>query len=79
MACACKVNQQIDFLHKKYGDNIPKSKKTNIVSNLEVKLENGLIYLVLLPFLPILLLFIVYKTITNKTIHLDKFLKLHKK
>ena len=79
MACACKVNQQIDYLHKKYGDNIPKSKKTNIASKLEVKFENGLIYLLFLPALPIMIAFIVYKSFTKKTIHLDKLLKLRKK
>ena len=40
---------QIDYLHKKYGDNVPQSKKTNIAGKIEVKLENAFIFLLLLP------------------------------
>lgn len=78
MACACKVNQQIDYLHKKYGDKQPQSKKTDIVSKIEVKLENGFIHVLLIPFIPFMAVYILWKTITKKPINIDKTFKLTK-
>jgi hypothetical protein len=75
MACACKVTQQIDYLHKKYGDNIPKSKKTNIAASIEAKLENIFIFILLLPLTPFLLLYILFKSIKGQTITIDNFFK----
>lgn len=72
MACACKVNQQIDYLHKKYGDNIPKNKKTNIAASV----ENAFVYLLLIPLVPFMLVYVLVKAIMGKNIHLDKIFKL---
>lgn len=75
MACACKVAQQLDYLHKKYGDNIPKSKETHIRENFGFMLKNILIYMMLIPLTPLLLVYIIFKTIAGKSIRLDKLIK----
>ena len=66
MACACKVNQQIDYLHKKYGHKIPTSKKTIIRFRVKEFFKNIGIYLLCLPFVPIMFLHILYTTIFKK-------------
>ena len=55
MACACKVTQQIDYLHKKYGDDLPKSKKTNIRGKVIAGIRNTFIYILALPLVPVFL------------------------
>lgn len=71
MGCACKVTEQIDYLHKKYGDDQPTSKTTNIKGSILAKLENLFILILLLPVYP----FIAIYVITKKKITIDKFLK----
>lgn len=75
MACKCKVNQQIDYLHKKYGDNIPQSKKTNISGNIMAHAENIFISILLLPLIPFMLIYALYKMAIGKPIHMDKVFK----
>ncbi len=78
MACACKVNQQIDQLHKVYGVNKKKS-KTNIRSMVSLVFHNVLIYLLYIPIMPIFSLYIlVRKIFTNKPIYLDGLIKRNK-
>ena len=64
--CNCKVNQQIDYLHKKYGHNIPVSKKTTISFGVKERLKNFLIGVVTILLSPILLLHILYISIFRK-------------
>ena len=52
MGCSCKVNKQIDYLHKKYGDDLPKSKKTNIRGSVTAKIENAFTFLLIIPLTP---------------------------
>lgn len=66
MACACKVNQQIDYLHRKYGEKLPQSKKTNIrfrVKDFFLKLFTSFIMVI---FLPIAVLHILFRKIFKK-------------
>lgn len=56
MACACKVTRQLDFLHKKYGENQPESRKTDIVGKIKAKTVNMFLYAILMPFLPFIML-----------------------
>ena len=80
MACNCKVNQQIDYLHKKYGHNIPVSKKTTISFNVKEWFKNLLISVVVLLFSPILLLHVLYVSIfrKDKPISVKKLMNLAK-
>lgn len=76
MACNCKVGQQIDFLHKKYGDNLPKNKKTNIRGSALAILENTLLYIAIIPLTPLMLIYLIINSISGKKIHIDKLVKL---
>lgn len=67
MACACKVNQQIDYLHKKYGHNIPVSKKTTISFQVKEFFKSLLIWIVALPILPFMLIHILIKGFFSKS------------
>lgn len=78
MACACKVNQEIDKLNRYYSyngkaaaDNRPKMK-----INRKDALITLLIYILLLPFAPLILLFVLlYSAFSrNKRISIKKFL-----
>ena len=75
MACNCKVGQQIDFLHKKYGDNLPTNKKTNIRGSVMAHLENLAISLSMIPLTPFMLVYLIVKTLIGKPIHIDKLVK----
>lgn len=77
MACACKVNQHIDFLHKKYGEKQPYSKKTNIRPKMKRKLQNWALFLFILPFIPIILIFNLSKNISGGVMKIDKIFKLN--
>ena len=76
MACNCKVTQNIDYLHKKYGDNIPQSKKTNIRGSVIAYAENLFLYIMMLPLLPFMAIYAVFKPLTGKAIHIDKLVNL---
>ena len=78
MACACKVNQQIDYLHKKYGDNPPKNKKTNIRGNVLAKIENFFVYVMIIPLIPFMAIYAVVKAVKGEHIVLDKMFRLKK-
>ena len=80
MACNCKVNQQIDYLHKKYGHEIPVSKKTAISFNIKEWFRNLLISVVTLLFSPILLLHVLYVSIfkKDKSVSIRKLMSLTK-
>lgn len=80
MACACKVNQQIDYLHKKYGHNIPVSKKTTISFDIKEKLRAIGIWIVALPIIPLMVAYILITAIfkKKKTISVKKLMKLSK-
>jgi hypothetical protein len=75
MACNCKVTQNIDYLHKKYGDKTPQSKASNIRGSAMAIIENAVIFTVLLPLTPFMLVFAIGAAIAGKTIHLDKIVK----
>ena len=80
MACNCKVNKQIDYLHKKYGHNIPVSKKTAIAFNVKEWFRNLLVGIITILFSPILLLHVLYISIfkKDKAISVKKLMSLAK-
>ena len=75
MACNCKVAQNIDYLHKKYGDNIPQNKTTNIRGSVLAAVENTFLYVLTIPLIPLMAVFALAKLFGGKTIHLDKVIK----
>lgn len=78
MGCACKVNKQIDKINKIYGKN-KEQPKTNIRGLFSLTLQQILIFLLYIPLIPILSVFIlIRKFITNKPISIDGLIKLKK-
>ena len=75
MACACKVTQQVDYLHKKYGDKTPQSKKSQIRENVMAKVENAAIFVLLIPLIPFFAIYALIKAIRGESVHIDKILK----
>ena len=78
MGCNCKVNQKIDYLHRKYGNKIPVSKKTEISFHFKEKIKEFFVFLIGLLFLPIIILFVLYKVIftKEKKVSIKKLMKL---
>lgn len=75
MACACKVNQRIDEIQKIYGTNKKKQSKTNIIGNIKIIVKQILIYLLCLPFIPVMFVFLLLNTLLfKKTISIKKIL-----
>ena len=79
MACACKVKQEIEKINKyySYNDKIRKSNEKNKMSiNKKEAVETMLIYLLLLPLLPIMLIGVLVFSFTSsdKMISMRKFL-----
>ena len=66
MACNCKVNQQITYLHKKYGQKIPVSKESKIRFTVREWFKNFLVYIIAILFTPIIFLYILYVTLFTK-------------
>ena len=66
MSCNCKVNQKIDYLHKKYGHNIPVSKKTKISFTIKETIKKILAFCVGILFLPIILIYVFWLGIFSK-------------
>ena len=75
MGCNCKVGQNIDYLHKKYGDKTPQSKASNIRGSALAIIENIVIFTMLLPLTPFMFVFAIGAALMGKTIHLDKIVK----
>lgn len=77
MGCACKTNQQISYLQRKYGTNQPQSKATNIRSNLSIGIKNFLLILLVIPLVPIVGLFLIIRQIfVKKPIDVNKTFKI---
>ena len=80
MSCNCKVNQQIDYLHKKYGHEIPVSKTKKVSFTVGETFKNIFVALIAIVLSPILLLHILYVSIfkKDKTISAKKLMNLTK-
>lgn len=77
MGCGCKANQQISFLQKKYGNNVPKSKATKIRETTSNAVKNVLLGIMLIPIVPIVFVGLVIRHfITKKPINIKKTFKI---
>ena len=77
MACACKVNQEIDRIHKYYSvKDSTRTDKPRMSINKKDAAITILIYIMLLPFVPFMFLFILVYAIFSKKkmISMEKFL-----
>ena len=80
MACACKVNQEIEYLKKKYGHNMPKSKSSNIRGMVSGFFKQIGVLILSVPFLPLMAIGILVHLLVKreKPIRIDKIFKLSK-
>ena len=69
MACACKVNQEIDRIHKYYSYHGKESNESRNRMSINKKdaARTLLIYILLLPLTPIIFLFVVGFTLFSDT------------
>lgn len=76
--CNCKVNQQITYLEKKYGHNMPVSKKTTIRLTVKEFFISLFTFLIGIIFLPLIILHIIFISIftKDKKISIKKLLRL---
>ena len=78
MACACKVNKQIEKIHKIYGTE-SKRRETNIRGIVSIFFQKVLILILCIPLMPFFGLYLlIRKFFTNKPIVIDKFVKRRK-
>lgn len=78
MACACKVNREIDRIHKYYSANSKESaeNKSHMSINKKDAAITIFIYILLLPLIPVMILFLIGFSIFSKDgmISMRKFL-----
>lgn len=77
MGCACKVNRHISKIEERYGTKVLPNKKTHIVNDIKLFFKKTGIFLVCLPFIPIMVLYVLLrKCFTNKPMSIDKIFKI---
>lgn len=77
MACACKVNEEIDRIHRYYSANGKTNQnKPKMSVNKKDAVITILIYIILLPLIPFMFLFVVGFSIFSKNgrLSMKKFL-----
>jgi len=76
MACNCKVNQQIDYITKKYGIGGPRQSTTHISMDFVDFFENLGAFFLTVILSPFLFLYIIGKLIfsKDKNLHLEDIL-----
>lgn len=83
MACACKVNQQLEYLQKHYGTKEHRSSapKTHMSADARIVVHKTIISAMLVILFPIIFLYLLVRMIffRNKRIALDKLFRIEKK
>jgi hypothetical protein len=77
MACACKVNEEIDRIHRYYSANgKANAEKPRMSINKKDAAITILIYIILLPLIPLMFLFVIGFSIFSKNgrLSMKKFL-----
>lgn len=74
MACACKVNKQIEKINKIYGTQ--ETVKTDIRGLVSIFFKKILLFILYIPLIPFFSLYLLIRNFfTNKPIVIDKFVK----
>lgn len=83
MACACKVNQQLEYLQRHYGTKEPRSSapRTHMSGNARIIVHKTLISVMLLILFPVMLLYMAVRMIffRKKKLAIDKLFRLGRK
>lgn len=80
MACACKTNEQISYIQKKYGVKQPGQKETHFApDNIWALLKDVAVFLVVVVFSPLMLLYTIAHSILfhGKPIDIARLFGLH--
>lgn len=79
MACACKVNQQLSYLQKHYGNKDPRSSEpnTHIAEDIKFIFKKVGVVLVLIPVFPIMGIYLLGRKIFKRdnTMVIDKLVR----
>jgi hypothetical protein len=67
MGCACKVSRHISNVEKKYGTKLQNPPKTHITERIISVFRSGIIALILIPFFPIMFLYVAVRSFFKKT------------
>ena len=79
MSCACKVVKHINKINEYYGSENRVTIKTNITDKINVFFKKLFLWVLLLPFMPIIVLYVlVNKWFFKKVISIDKLFKIKK-
>jgi hypothetical protein len=76
MGCSCKVGQHISQIEKRYGVSA-QPQRTQIREYSKMLMKNGLLFLLALPFLPLMIVFVLLRRVfTKKPISIYKLFKI---
>lgn len=79
MACDCKVNRKLDYLHRKYGKKIPVSRRMVATFNVKEFFRVLFVFLLMVLFFPLLLIHVIFTSASNgKRISIRKIMDLVK-
>lgn len=76
MACACKVNRDITYLQKKYGEKQPENKRTNIKGALNLFFKKIFFSFIIVIFFPLMFAHVLCHR--GKRINITKLFNLKK-
>lgn len=79
MACACKVNQQLSYLQKHYGNKGPRSSEpsTHIAEDIKFFFKKAGVVMVLIPVFPIVGIYLLGRKLFKRdnTMIIDKLVR----
>lgn len=82
MACACKVNQQLSYMQKMYGNRQLNSSepKTHMAEDIKAALHKVGMMILLIPLMPIMFVFLVsWKIVKKSPLKIDQLFFRNKK
>ena len=78
MACACKVNRQIEQIHKYYGSTQRGGSKTTITEDIKLFFKRFFYYFIFIIAAPFFMCYLTYNFVCgNKPISIKKLFKLN--
>lgn len=80
MACNCATEEQLKELYKTYGEKVDAKLSSNPWQRLKNNVRKFFVYLFVIPIIPLLFLFVIYKVFSdNNKISIRKFFLLRNK
>lgn len=77
MACKCKVNRDLEYLHRRYGNDVSVSKNRLRAFRSKENLKRLFVLILVLPLIPLMAIHVIYKSFSkNNRISITKMLGL---